>query len=85
MKLSQSFLSLGRDVVYIFSQEGHLSIRAHPKDQISHLRSTGLGISWVQDDRVELTMEKTFKILMFYWQFVVGGKGESMNVVSIVM
>lgn len=85
MKLSQSFLSLGRDVVYTFSQEGHLSIRAHPKDSISHLESTGLGISWVQDDRVELTMEKTFKTLMFYWWFVVGGKGENVNVVSLVM
>lgn len=79
MKLSQSFLSLGRDVVYTFS------IRAYPKDSISHLESTGLGISWVQDDRVELTMEKTFKTLMFYWWFVVGGKGENVNVVSLVM
>lgn len=77
MKLSQSFLSLGRDVVYT-------SIRAHPKDSISHLESTGLEF-WSPDDRVELTMEKTFKTLMFYWWFVVGGKGENVNVVSLVM
>lgn len=70
MKLSQSFLSLGRDVFYTSS------IRAHPKDSISHLESTGLGISPGQDYRVELTMED-LQDTHVYWWFVVGGKGRT--------